>query len=412
MSIDPQIIVFIVTVLIVLGISAVIYWYLPRKKTRVKDLYTEGLDMLVTGHRKKAYQNFLEIVRRDTENVNAYIKLGQVVREGGNPRQALKIHKSLTLRKNLTEYEQVELHKNLALDYYDLKQLEDAILEAKNILQIDKKNDWALKQLVIFTRENGDWGTAGDYLSQLMKLKGISDNRKLGLYKIQEGRMAMKNSEYDKAVKHFNDALKISDSLAEAYFFQGNVFAAESEEAFRRAQSFAEKSPQSNKDKKLHKQAMDEAKEYLAKAITNWSRFAEMDPDHAWLVISKLRDGLFALERFDEIESILKKILEKNPENMDALTSLANYYFQKGDINETIELLERVLDIDGTSITANLIRLKINIQKNDQRSLLQDIDRLIDLMYRDESRYKQRKERDSDLRWIFESSGDLENFTD
>ena len=42
-----------------------------------------------------------KVIDKDTNNIGAYIKLGQVVREGGNPKQALKIHKSLVLRKNL-----------------------------------------------------------------------------------------------------------------------------------------------------------------------------------------------------------------------------------------------------------------------------------------------------------------------
>ena len=47
--------------------------------------------------------------------VKAYLKLGQVIREGGSPENALKIHMSLNFRKNLTYYERIELYKNLAL---------------------------------------------------------------------------------------------------------------------------------------------------------------------------------------------------------------------------------------------------------------------------------------------------------
>ena len=55
---------------------------------------------------------FKSIIEKDTSNINAYLRLGQVIREGGNAKQALKIHRGLNLRKGLTHYEQMELYKN------------------------------------------------------------------------------------------------------------------------------------------------------------------------------------------------------------------------------------------------------------------------------------------------------------
>ena len=113
----------ILITLLVLGIAAggvavYVLNFKPRRKSKVKDLYAEGLDLLITGRRKSAYKNFKDIIQKDSDNIKAYLRLGQVLREGGNPVQALKIHRGLMHRRNLTHYEQIELHKNLALDYY------------------------------------------------------------------------------------------------------------------------------------------------------------------------------------------------------------------------------------------------------------------------------------------------------
>ena len=85
----------------------------PIRKLHVKDMYAEGLDLLITGRRKSAYRNFKEIVQKDSDNIKAYLRIGQVLREGGNPLQALKIHRRMLNRKTLTYYEQMELHKNI-----------------------------------------------------------------------------------------------------------------------------------------------------------------------------------------------------------------------------------------------------------------------------------------------------------
>ena len=97
-------------------------------------MYTEALDLLITGHRKEAFHNLRTIIKADSDNIKAYIKLGQVVREGENPAKALRIHKGITLRKNLTSYDLLELHKNLSLDYFSLGKTDKAIEEALKIL--------------------------------------------------------------------------------------------------------------------------------------------------------------------------------------------------------------------------------------------------------------------------------------
>ena len=108
-------------IVVVVVVAYLILTYKPKQRDNLKDLYTEGLDLMVDGHRQGAYENFKKIIQKDTGNVKAYIKLGQVIREGGNPASALKIHTSLNFRKDLTYYEKVEILKNLTLDYYKLK---------------------------------------------------------------------------------------------------------------------------------------------------------------------------------------------------------------------------------------------------------------------------------------------------
>lgn len=390
----------------------VILFYKPRKKKLARDRYSQGLDMLVTGKRKEAYQLFKSIIQEDTDNIQAYLKLGQVVREGGNPGHALKIHRSLILRKNLSDYDRFELQKNLALDQYSLNNLREAITETKKILTFDKKNEWALVQLVKFSRESGDWESAGEYLKQLHKSIGKSDTHKLALYKLQQGRMDLNKNNYKNALSLFDESLKLDKSLWEAHYFKGNVFAAKSDKAFEKSIALEEKSPQTSKDRKLHKQAVDEAKDNLAKAISEWSVFAEKDPDHAWLVLSRLSDGLYALERFDEIEKILQKVLSQDKGNIDALTELANYYVQKGDTTKALDLIEQVLEKDDNSLNTRLIKLKISIQNKDYRSLSQDVDKLMDIVSKNEFVLKHWREQNTDMHWIFSSSGDLEKFTD
>lgn len=395
--------ILVLTLVIVL--AALISYYMLRTntgtKTGYKDLYSEGLDLLVTGRLKDAYQNFKVLVQRDTNNIKAYLKLGQVAREGGNPQQALKIHNSLSLRKNLTHFEQIELAKNLALDYEHLEKYKDAIDRCQQLLKLEKNNEWALTHLVKFYRSIEDWGSAGENLSRLQKSTGRPNQRKIALYKIQEGRIVLKAADYKKARTLFEAALKIDKDIGAAYYFIGNSFAKESDKEHNQAESLYKNSKKSSKEEKKYLDAMGDARALLGKAITNWIQFMEAIPPQAWMVLPRLKDALFALDRYNEIENILKKVLKTDSDNTEALAGLAEFYHNRGDSQEAIELIDSAMEKDDQSLMTHLIKLKLKMNTPQTRALSKGLDKIIEIISSDKySVY--RFEEDPDIKWLYE----------
>ena len=401
----------ILITLLVLGIAAggvavYVLNFKPRRKSKVKDLYAEGLDLLITGRRKSAYKNFKDIIQKDSDNIKAYLRLGQVLREGGNPVQALKIHRGLMHRRNLTHYEQIELHKNLALDYYSSGNLDAAIQELLSLLKIEKNNEWAVTQLTAFYREKQDWAKAGEYFEKYQKLTNKEDAHKLALYKIQEGRIHIKNKKFEDARKTFEDTLNISD-IAVAYYFIGNSFSGESEEEYQKS---VEKDSANNPASDEKTDYMEKAKELLGKAIPNWIRYAELNPEQAWMVIHLLKDGLFALDRYSEIENILKQILKNDSDNIEVIASLSEIYSHRGENTEAIELIESALEQDPTSIIVKLIKMKLQAKKERSgNEFSRSLDDIIHFLVTDE-RFQIYKNTatDPDILWLYETSNEKE----
>ena len=390
----------------VAGISIYILNYKPRRKSKVKDIYAEGLDLMITGRRKSAYKNFKDIIQKDSNNIKAYLRLGQVLRESGNPVQALKIHKGLLHRKNLTYYEQVELHKNLALDSYLAGNVDTAIQELLSLLKIEKTNEWAMTQLTAFYRKNQDWAKAGEYYEKYQKLTNKEDKHKLALYKIQEGRIHIKNKKFEDARKTFEDALNISD-IAVAYYFIGNSFSGESEEEYQKSVE-KESSTQPTSDEKPD--YMEKAKELLGKAIPMWIRYAELNPEQAWMVIHLLKDGLFALDRYSEIENILKQILKNDSDNIEVIASLSEIYSHRGENTEAIELIDSALEQDPTSLIVKLIKMKLQAKKErSSNEFTRSLDDIIHFLVTDE-RFQIYKNTatDPDILWLYETSNEKE----
>ena len=388
------------------GVAVYVLSFKPRRKSKVKDLYAEGLDLLITGRRKSAYKNFKDIIQKDSDNIKAYLRLGQVLREGGNPVQALKIHRGLLHRRNLTHYEQIELHKNLALDYYSAGNVDAAIQELLSLLKLEKTSEWAVTQLTAFYREKQDWAKAGEYFEKNQKLTNKEDAHKLALYKIQEGRIHIKNKKFEDARKSFEDALNISD-IAVAYYFIGNSFSGESEEEYQKSVE-KESSTQPASDEKTD--YMEKAKELLGKAIPMWIRYAELNPEQAWMVIHLLKDGLFALDRYSEIENILKQILKNDSDNIEVIASLSEIYSHRGENTEAIELIDSALEQDPTSLIVKLIKMKLQAKKERSgNEFSRSLDEIIHFLVTDE-RFQIYKNTatDPDILWLYETSNEKE----
>ncbi len=398
--------------IVALGVGGIIIYvfnYKPRRKAKVKDLYAEGLDLLIAGKRKAAYQNFKNIIDNDSDNIKAYLRLGQVLREGGQPTQALKIHKGLQYRKALNHYDQLELHKNLALDYYDSNKFPSSIDELKSILKLEKSNEWALNTLIKIYRKQQNWAKAGKYLDKYQRLTQKIDKHKLALYKIQEGRSLIKENKFKEARRTFEAALNINGDLAAAYYFIGNTYSSESEEAYQ--QSIQNETKISKEDLNTTDEGMKKAKELLGNAIPMWIRFAELMPNQAWMVINLLKDALFALDRYPEIENILKQILKNDNDNIEVIASLSEIYSHRGEDSNAMELIDSAIEQDPTSLIVRLIKMKHQAKEESSgNEFSRGLDDIIRFLVTDE-RFQIYKNTatDPDIIWLYETSAEKES---
>ena len=373
-------------IFVVSGIAYFLYLKVnPSKSSNIKELYSEGLDMLVSGKRLSAYNNFKEIIEKDSNNVMAYLRLGQILRENGNNIKAIKVHKNLLLRKKLSSYELIELHKNLSQDYYNMDNKKESIAECIKILSIDKKNDWAIRQIVKLYKENDDWINAEKYLNVYYDEYPDKKNKsKIALYKVHQAKNEIKNKDFSQARQYLDDAIKLDNENSIIYFFMAKSYSEESNLIYEKSQEVETQGLDKYDNQESYNNFIKEAKELLAKAVPLWAHFCEISPNKSWLVLPLLKDALFALDRYSELELMLIKLNEKFPENIEILISLADYYSHKGEFDKSLEMIEIAIEKDNKSYLAHLIKIKLQLENENNNNQTKTLEFLINSLMKNQ----------------------------
>ena len=118
----------------------------------------------------------------------------------------------------------------------------------------------------------------------------------------------------------------------------------------------------------------------LINAINHWEQFALLEPENAGNIFSKIETALYDLGRYSEVENFYKRMLDKNPGNIDALSHMANVLEEKGERQQALDLVDSAMEKFNTSVHAHLMRLKLSITTVPPHELSQQIDKIIELV--------------------------------
>ena len=302
---------------------------------------------MVRGDTRTALSHLRNVVKQDTNHINAYLQMGDILRGEDNAQAAIKIHQSLTVRPNLSNEIKRDIHKSLALDFKQLGHITKAMGEAEMVLKLDRKNLWANEFLLKIFEQQREWDKAMQTTKAIQKLKQSRDPSQIARFLVYQGMEKLEKGQLKEAKSQFQKAVKTSPEFGLPYLRLGDVFA-------------------ENRD--------------LVKAIENWEKFALLNPEEGRLVYSKIESALFDLGRFSEVEKFYERILEKDPSNLNALTKLANVLEEKGEHNNALNLVEDALSKNGSSVHARLMKLKLSLHVSKPHELSNQIDEVIQLL--------------------------------
>ena len=338
----------LIIILILVIIGGLTFFYIqPKQQAKTESIYTDALNAMVRGDKRTALKYLRDVVKQDTNHVDAYLQMGDILREEGNALAAIKIHQSLTVRPNLKNDVKIHIHRSLALDYNQISQLAKARREVELLLKLDKKNLWANEFLLALFEKQQDWDKATQISKIIQKVKQLQDPTQIARFLVLKGMDKHEKGKVDEAIKTFDIAAKTDPNYEKTYLCLGDIYL---------------------------------VKRDLVKAIDNWEKYALLNPENGKMIYSKIEAALFDLGRFSEVEKFYERIVDKDPSNLSALTKLANVLEEKGEHNSALSLVEDALSKNQTSIHAHLMKLKLSLQVSKPNELSNHIDKIIQLL--------------------------------
>jgi lipopolysaccharide biosynthesis regulator YciM len=323
---------FILIVFLAIALTlGVLYVYYDKKRGKQQEdrSYLEGLKFMAEGENRRAVEKFKEAVRHDSANIDAYLKIGIILRKEGLTNNAIRIHKDLTMRANLSEQDHVEVTKNLAMDYWEGNNLESAERYFNELKQNKSVFAWAVPYLLRIYEKRQDWQSA-IALYEDSKLGTTKKGKvRLARYKVNFAENTVRKTDEKAARVLFKEAIKLDKNCAEAYLYLGD--------SYLRA---------------------DRASD----AISAWNNLCNHVPEKAHLAFERLEKTHYEKGQFSKIEELYSGILADNEDDIHAIIALSDIYRKKGEYADAMKLLQQATkrDVDEHILKQAMLRIMID----------------------------------------------------
>ena len=346
----------IVLVAILLGS----WWLLRTKRTAEKrivrvpqDAYTLGLSALIGGDRREALRRLKEAVQGDSTNLDAYIRLGDLLRESGDVQKALAIHRDLTVRAELADMDRARILESLTRDYFVAGRYEEAGQSAERLLRLHRNNRFAFRAVQQVAEALKDWPRAIRIVEERTRLEGEGGKPLLARYRGFVGEQELAGGNLKEARRQMEEALKLDSRCLLAYVSLGD---------------------------------MDQAEGHTERAVERWRALATIAPEHASLIFDRIERAYFELGRFEEVVAFYRELLNKAPRESSAptLLALAEIYRRKGELDAAENYIQEALEIAPDHPRAYRLLAKIALDRQDTKTAIAHLERVLQSLPEDE----------------------------
>ncbi len=330
--------------IVALAVMVRFFFFSSPKKINAHDSEIKALNFILAGEKEAALKLLKDIGHKNTSNLGVYIQVGDLYRDLGNPEMAIKVHQEVLDRQNISQEIRLMTHERLATDFEALKQFNHAAKHARSMLKIDKKNLWALRALHRYDVQRGNWNSAIKSFQKEQAGGGNANPLLPAIYKTQEAIQARTAGKLEDAITLLKQAIKLNSKCAAPYYHLGKI----------------------RQEEGNYKHAID-----------FYTTFVELDPTSGSIVFAEIEKMYFELGQFEQVEQFYKRLNKRQPDNLEVIIGLANYFERKGEYRDALTLLDEVKNPDYNNLSFILGHLHLLDKLGHKDTLKSTIDDFI-----------------------------------
>lgn len=317
----------LLVVVVVAGVLAARRLRRPGPGTR-RPPYLVALSAMIDGDEETAFREFRNAVREDSSNVDAYLRLGDLLRKRGDVDRALQLHRELTTRRGLEPDLEARVQESLCQDFIVLERWDRAADAAREAIRRAADPSAALALLLSVHERRGDLDEAYRAKRELLKRQG-RDASEACAYRAQQAEALLAKGELKEAEKLLKEARKLDADEPHARHLWG---------------------------------LLKEKQGDYAEAIDAWEGVLAAHPDQAAPLFLALERVHFLNGTFGGMETTYQRFLERVPGHEDASFGLARFLRRKGQIEAAMSACRRGLEANPRSAALRVLLLGLLLQ--------------------------------------------------
>jgi lipopolysaccharide biosynthesis regulator YciM len=274
------------------------------------------LNSMIAGDRDTAMKHLTRAVRDDPRNIDAYVKLGNLLRDRGQVRQAVQIHRELLVKRRLPASVRNEIVLALAHDLAAAGRWREALEHLAALPKSERSSPVVLRLTRDAYESAGDLPKALATHKELLKTGAKHGEPSPGVYRAHLAHIALMRGDSRTAKSEFQAALKEDTAAALAYLHLGDIAAKE---------------------------------EDTERAVAYWMRLVSERPDCAHLVFDRLEKSYYEMGDYGRMMGIYEELIASSPSNVKALSGLARMLERKGSVEEAIRTAREAVKHEGSS---------------------------------------------------------------
>lgn len=241
--------------------------------------YLSGLNWLLNDQPDKAIDAFLEAVKIDPQTVELHFALGSLFRRRGDVDRAIRIHRSLLDREDLSAEQRIQACDELGKDYLKAGLLDRAEAVYRHLQNTGQREVANAALLEIYQQEK-NWLRAIEVAAEMPQRDTQAWARDVANFHCEVAATALAESRFEEATRHIREALATNRKCVRAEILLGEVLVAQ------------------NSDRE---------------AVEAWQRVGAQDPAYLALVGERLMNAYRRLGAEEQGMQLLRTYLDQHP---------------------------------------------------------------------------------------------------